>query len=95
MAVDPADWMTLFETLELTHLPYADVLQLADEGVLTTRRSGAVVLYAAEDVIRLAASGQALAGPSAPPQDKTSPRGERRSPDRVVSRGELVVRRRR
>lgn len=67
MTVDPQDWLTLFETLELTGLPYADVLRLADEGVLTTRRSGNVVLYAAGDVNRLAATGQALAGPPAAP----------------------------
>ncbi len=64
MRVDPENWMTLFETLELTELSYADVLRLAEEGVLTVRRSGTVVLYAAEDVVRLAATGQALAGPA-------------------------------
>mgnify|MGYP003603836831 CR=1 FL=1 len=64
MAVNQREWVTLFETLELTRLPYPDVLRLADEGLITTRRSGAVLLFAADDVARLAATGQALAEPS-------------------------------
>mgnify|MGYP001242790895 CR=1 FL=1 len=61
MSVESARWVTLFEVLEQTEVPYADVMRLADEGVLTTRRSGAALLFDAADVGRLAATGQALA----------------------------------
>jgi len=60
MAVDPAEWLTVFEVLEQTTIPYTDILRLADEGLLTTRPSGQVVLYRADDVRRLVATGHAL-----------------------------------
>ena len=60
MAVDPTQWLTLFEVLEQTDVPYGDIVRLADEGLIVTRPSGAVVLYDALDVARLAATGQAL-----------------------------------
>ncbi len=60
MAVDPAEWVTVFEVLEQTGMPLPDILRLADEGVLSTRRSGSVVLFRRDDVSRLVATGQAL-----------------------------------
>ena len=76
-AVDPTQWLTLFEVLEKTKLPYADILRLADEGLIRTRPSGPVVLYDAADVARLAATGQALATAVDPPS--SPPRRPRRS----------------
>lgn len=79
MAVDPTEWLTLFEVLEQTGMPYDDVLRLADEGLIGARPSGTVVLYDAADVTRLAATGQALASASELPAAAPPQRGPRRT----------------
>ena len=54
-AVDPTQWLTLFEVLEQTEMPYDDIRRLADEGLIRTRPSGPVVLFDASDVARVTA----------------------------------------
>jgi DNA-binding transcriptional MerR regulator len=47
-------WLTLHEVLEATGLPYRQLMDLAERGLLATRRSGAVVLYDPDDVTLVA-----------------------------------------
>ena len=82
MAVDPTQWLTLFEVLEATGVPYIDIVRVADEGLVRTRPSGTVVLYDADDVARLAATGQALVTTVELPSPQPL-RGLRRSPGRL------------
>ena len=46
-------WLTLFEVLEDTGLPYSRVMELADRGLLSSRLSGGAVLYDPADVALL------------------------------------------
>jgi hypothetical protein len=38
-------WLTLHEALEISGLPYAQLMHLAEQGLLPTRRAGATQLY--------------------------------------------------
>jgi hypothetical protein len=46
-------WLTMHEVLEQTDLTYRDMVDLAERGVIGTRRSGTVILYDPADVDRL------------------------------------------
>lgn len=46
-------WLTVHEVLEVTGLSYAEVRELTEDGTLTTRESGAAVLYDPESVARI------------------------------------------
>ena len=78
MAVDPAEWVTVFEVLEQTGMPLPDILRLADEGVLTTRHSGSVMLFRRDDVSRLVATGHALVTSAAEIEARRRPPRRRR-----------------
>jgi len=79
MTVDPTQWLTLFEVLEQTDVPHADIVRLADEGLIGTRPSSTVTLYDAVDVARLAATGQALVTAVELPPAALPPRDPRRA----------------
>jgi DNA-binding transcriptional MerR regulator len=48
-------WLTLHEALEISGLPYARLMHLAEEGLLPTRRAGGTQLYDPSAVEDLAA----------------------------------------
>jgi DNA-binding transcriptional MerR regulator len=45
--------LTIFEVLDETGLPYSNVRELADRGLITSRSSGGAVLYDPADVAQL------------------------------------------
>ncbi len=47
-------WLTLHEVLEVTGLPYRRLMELAQEGQITSHQSGAAVLYDPDDVALVA-----------------------------------------
>ena len=49
-----AGWLTLHEVLEETDLPYRELMELVERGVLKTRTSGAAQLFDPDDVRGLA-----------------------------------------
>jgi hypothetical protein len=46
-------WLTVFEVLDETGLPYSRVMDLADRGLISSRSSGGAVLYDPADVTLL------------------------------------------
>lgn len=43
-------WLTLHEMLEATDLPYRQLMDLVERGLIATHASGAAVLYDPDDI---------------------------------------------
>ena len=51
-------WLTQFEVLDETGLPYVRVIDLADRGLISCRSSGGTVLYDPADVALLRSASE-------------------------------------
>ena len=51
-------WLTVFEVLDETGLPYSRVIDLAARGLIASRSSGGAVLYDPADVALLRSTSQ-------------------------------------
>jgi hypothetical protein len=59
MADNRAGWLTVHEVLDLTEIPYQRLMELVEEGQLTTESSGTVELFDPDDVALLTAGATA------------------------------------
>jgi hypothetical protein len=46
-------WLTLHEVLEVTELPYREIMEMVEDGRLETRSAGAAILFEPEGIRRL------------------------------------------
>ena len=51
-------WLTVFEVLDETGLPYSRVMDLADRGLISSRSSGGALLYDPADVALIRSASQ-------------------------------------